>query len=226
MDATVKPELGRRERKALANRRRMLDAAEALFTRHGYAATTMTAIADEADMAVQTLYAVFGTKRAILTELVDARVVGDDHAGSLRDRQDWQAMEREHDPHRQIELFASIATHIARRSAAINEVMAAAAGADPEIAALYERQRHDRHRDERRLARSLARKRALRQELSEMQAADIIWAIATTRTYRALVHERGWTADQYRRWLADLLVGALLINDSTPPQPRAGTIAN
>ena len=193
----------------------MLDAAEALFTQDGYAATTMTAIADEADMAVQTLYAVFGSKRAILTELVDARVVGDDDAGSVPDREDWQAMERETDPHNQIELFASIATRIARRSAAINEVMAAAAGADPEIAALYQRQRHGRYKDERRLARSLARKQALRHGLNETEAADTIWAIATTRTYRALVHERGWNADQYERWLAHVLAGALLSDHVT-----------
>jgi AcrR family transcriptional regulator len=210
MNATVKPETGRRARKALENRRRMLDAAEALFTRDGYAATTMNAIADEADMAVQTLYAVFGTKRAILTELIDARVTGHDDAGSLPDHEDWHAMEREPDPHRQIALFASIATRIGQRSAAINEVMVAAAGADPEIAALYQGQRQDRYRDERRLARSLARKRALHQGLSEAQAADIIWAIATTRTYRDLVHERRWRADQYQHWLADLLARALL----------------
>ncbi len=218
MDASVKPQLGRRERKALANRRRMLDAAEALFTHNGYAATTMNAIADEADMAVQTLYAVFGSKRAILTELIDARVKGDDHAGSLPDRDDWQVMERERDPHRQIVLFASITTRIGTRSAAINEVMSSAAGADPEIAALYKRQRQDRYRDERRIARSLARKRALRQGLSEAQAADIIWAIATTRTYRALVHERGWSTDAYERWLGDLLVNALLGERPTSPR--------
>jgi AcrR family transcriptional regulator len=197
----------------------MLDAAEGLFTRDGYAATTMTAIADEADMAVQTLYAVFGTKRAILTELVDVRVRGDDQAESLPGREDWQAMERERDPRRQVELLASIATAVGRRSAAIIEVMAAAAGADPEIAALYDRQRQARYRDQRRLARSLSRKRALRQELSEVQAADIIWAIANTRTYRALVHERGWTPHQYERWLADLLACALL--SAQPENPDA-----
>lgn len=210
MDASVKPALGRRARKALQTRHRVLDAAEALFTRDGYAATTMTAIADAADVAVQTLYAVFGNKRTILTELIDARVKGDDRSGSLPDRQDWQAMEREADPRRQIALFASIATRIGSRSAAINEVMAAAAAADPEIAALYERQRQDRYRDERRLARRLAQNRALRAGLSEAEAADIIWAIATTRTYRALVGERNWSTDQYERWLADLLAGALL----------------
>lgn len=218
MDATVKPKLGRRERKALANRRRMLDAAETLFTSHGYAATTMNAIADEADMAVQTLYAVFGSKRAILTELVDTRVTGHADAGSLPDRDDWQAMEHERDPQRQIVLFASIATRIGTRSAAINEIMASAAGADPEIATLYERQRQDRYSDERRLARSLARKQALRPGLSEAQAADIIWAIATTRTYRALVHERGWTTDAYEQWLGNLLANALLGERPTLPR--------
>jgi TetR/AcrR family transcriptional regulator, regulator of autoinduction and epiphytic fitness len=210
MDAPVKTPLGRRARKALETRRRVLDAAETLFTRDGYAVTTMTAIADQADVAVQTLYAVFGTKRAILTALIDTRVVGDDHAERLHDRDDWQAMEREIDPHRQIALFAAIATRIGSRSAAINEVMAAAAGADGEIAAIYQQQRQDRYRDERRLARSLARKGALRSGLSEAQAADIIWAVATTRTYRALVHERRWTTDQYETWLTDLLTCALL----------------
>jgi TetR/AcrR family transcriptional regulator, regulator of autoinduction and epiphytic fitness len=99
MTGPVKPQLGRRARKALETRRRVLDAAEALFTRDGYAATTMTAIAEHADVAVQTLYAVFGSKRALLTELIDSRVVGDDHAGALPGREDWRAMEREPDPH-------------------------------------------------------------------------------------------------------------------------------
>jgi AcrR family transcriptional regulator len=119
MTAPVKPQLGRRARKALETRRRVLDAAEALFTRDGYATTTMTAIAEHADVAVQTLYAVFGSKRAILTELIDARVVGDDQAGSLPGREDWRAMEREPDPQRQLALFAQIATRIGNRSAAI-----------------------------------------------------------------------------------------------------------
>jgi AcrR family transcriptional regulator len=210
MTTPVKPPLGRRARKALETRRRVLDAAEALFTRDGYAATTMIEIAEDADVAVQTLYAVFGNKRAILTELIDARVVEDGHAASLPDRADWRAMEREPDPHRQLALFAEIATRIGNRSAAINEIMAQAAGADPEIAAIYQQQRHSRYRDERRVARSLARKGALREGLSETQAADIIWAIGTTRTYRALVYERRWPTDQYECWLKDLLTRTLL----------------
>jgi AcrR family transcriptional regulator len=208
--APVKPRTGRRARKALATRRRILDAAEALFTRDGYTATTMTAIADHADVAVQTLYAVFGNKRALLTELIDVRVKGDEDADALRDREDWREMERETDAQRQLALFARIARRIGDRSAAINEVLLQAAGADAEIAAIYEQQRQARYRDERRIARSLARKGALREGLSETQAADVIWTIANTHTYRALVEERRWTTDEYERWLENLLTRELL----------------
>lgn len=127
MDEPVKTGPGRRQRKAQATRRRVLDAAETLFIRDGYATTTMAVIAEEADVAVQTVYAAFGTKRAILTELFAVRVVGDDEGTPLRDRRDWQDMEREVDPRRQLALLASIATRIGGRIAALYGVMAGAA---------------------------------------------------------------------------------------------------
>jgi AcrR family transcriptional regulator len=194
----------------METRRRVVDAAEALFTRDGYATTTMAAIAEAADVAVQTLYASFGTKRAILTELLEVRITGDERVRVLQEQEDWQAMEREPDARRQIALFAAIATRIGSRSAALLEVMAAAAGADPEIAEMYRRQQQARYKDQRRVARTLARTGALRPELSEAQAADILWALVNTRTYRALVHQRRWSAVDYERWLADLLTRALL----------------
>lgn len=215
MEEPVKTGLGRRERKALATRRRVLDAAETLFIRDGYAATTVTAIADVADVAVQTVYAVFGTKRAILTELVQARVVGDDKGTPLRDREEWKVLESEADPRRQLALLASLATQIGNRIAALYEVMAAAAGSDPEIAEMYQRQQQARYRDQRRVAQSLAHKGALRSGLSEAHATDILWAIANPRTHRALVSERRWATREYERWLSQVLACTLLTESST-----------
>lgn len=210
MDEPVKSGLGRRQRKAQATRRRVLDAAETLFIRDGYATTTMAAIAEEADVAVQTVYAVFGTKRAILTELFAVRVVGNDEGTPLRDRQDWQDMEREADPRCQLALLASIATRIGNRIAALYGVMAGAAGSDPEITEMYRRQQQARYRDQRRVARSLSRKGALRAGLSEARATDIMWAIANPNTHRSLIGERGWATEEYERWLAQVLISALL----------------
>ncbi len=215
MREPVKPSLGRRARKALATRHRLLDAAETLFARDGYAATTISAIADEADVAVQTVYAVFGTKRALLTELLAARVVGDEDATPLQRRGQWQAIEQEDDPRRQLALFAALATQIGDRIATVYQVLAAAASSDPEIADLYRNQQQARYKDQRRLARSLARKGALRPGLTETMATDVMWTIANPHTHHALIGERQWTPDQYEHWLAQILNCALLSEPSS-----------
>ena len=58
--------LSKRER-AEQTRTRIIDAAYRLFTQHGYEATTMQAVADEARVAVQTVYFTFHTKGGLLT---------------------------------------------------------------------------------------------------------------------------------------------------------------
>jgi hypothetical protein len=63
--------------------------------------------------------------------------------------------------------------------------------------------------DQRRVARSLGQ-RELRTGLSIRRAADIIWALASERTYLALVQERGRSVKQYEVWLTGQLVGGLL----------------
>ena len=198
MPAAIKSQTARRAQKALATRRRILGAAETLFVRDGYAATTIAAIAGEADVAVQTVYAVFGTKRAVLSELLAARVTGDDDVTPLQDRDDWRAMEAEADPGRQLELLAAIATRIGERMGALYNVLAGAAGSDPEIADMHRLQQQRRHDDQRRVTRSLARKGALRPGLSEATATDIVWAVANPAMHHSLVAERRWASGDVR----------------------------
>ena len=131
MEEPVKPAPGRRARKALATRHSVLDAAETLFVHDGYAATTIAAIAEEADVAVQTVYAVFGNKRAILNELFAIGIVGDDDAIPLQSREQWQAIEREPDPRRQLALLAALATQIGNRIGGLYQVLAGAATPTP-----------------------------------------------------------------------------------------------
>ena len=210
MQQPVKGQPGRRELKARATRHRILDAAEVLFIRDGYAATAIAAIAAAADVAVQTVYAVFGTKRAILAGLLAARTVGDDDSAALSDRAEWRAMEDESDPRRQLAALAAIATRVGGRIAGLYEVMAGAAGSDPEIAAMYRQRQQARYQDQHRVAELLAARGALRPGLPAARAADVIWAIANPRTQHALVAERQWPAAEYESWLADLLAASLL----------------
>ncbi|SRR5581483_1420724 len=201
--------MSRRQQKALATRGRVLDAALELFLADGYATTTITAIADAADVAVQTVYAVFGTKKAILDEL-RARAVAGDEPGPLRQRGDWQAMERERDPRAQLEMLAAIATRIGAAMGPLYEVMSGAAASDPEIATTFRRQQQARYDDQHHVARALARHGALRDGVTAKDATDIMWTIASPRTHHSLVVERGWSPEKYERWLAATLVATLL----------------
>jgi AcrR family transcriptional regulator len=209
MTKDVKP-TSRRDIKAAATRRRVLESAKSLFLRNGYEGTTIFAIAEDADVAVQTVYAIFGNKRTVLTEMLDVLVVGDDDYRPLVEMDEWKAMEREPDSRRQLALLAGTATRIGSRMAAVYEMVSAAAASDGEIAAIYQRQRESRYRDQRRVAELLAAKGSLRRGLSADKAADIIWAIANPAMYRALVGERKWSIGDYEQWLSDMLARALL----------------
>jgi hypothetical protein len=83
----------------------------------------------------------------------------------------------------------------------------AAAGGDPEATALLAEHDRRRYETQTRLAQSL---RGRRPDLPVRAAADIIWTLASERTYLALVRDRGWTPEAYERWLADQLAAALL----------------
>ncbi len=61
--------MGLRERKRRDTRKAILDSAEFLFPRRGYRNTTMEAIAEEAGIAVGTIYNYFHSKAEVMVEL-------------------------------------------------------------------------------------------------------------------------------------------------------------
>ena len=91
-----------RRQQAAQTRARILDAAEHLFANRGYGATTMEAIASEAGVATDTVYAAFRSKPGVLHALIDVRVGGDDAAVALIDRSGPQAVQAERSQRRQI----------------------------------------------------------------------------------------------------------------------------
>jgi hypothetical protein len=72
------------------------------------------------------------------------------------------------------------------------------------------KQEQARYSDQSRVVRSLKRHGRLRARLSVRTASDIIWALATERSYLALVRERGRRAGDYEDWLTEQLAAALL----------------
>ena len=80
----------RRLARARQTRRAIIEAAITLFTTQGYGATTLQAIADEAGVAVQTIYATLKNKPTILAEALDVAIAGDDTPVAVNER-DWMS---------------------------------------------------------------------------------------------------------------------------------------
>lgn len=199
-----------RARQARETRRRIVEAAALLFVRDGYSATSISAIAEQAGVAVPTVYASLRSKANILRAVVELTVRGDDQPPPLASRAGWQAIEGEQSPREQLELFARLHRQICDREAAVFAQLEAAAGADPEATQVLAEHDDRRYQTQRRLARSLHRRKRLKPGLAAREAADVIWTLASERTYLALVRGRGWKADNYERWLAEQLTAALL----------------
>jgi TetR/AcrR family transcriptional regulator of autoinduction and epiphytic fitness len=213
---TRRYDMSNRAREAEATRRRIVEAAARLFVRDGYSATSIAAIAQEAGVAVPTVYASLRSKPHIMRAVVDLTVRGDDDAAPLAARAAWREIERERDPHTQLELFARLHREICDREAVVFQQLEAAAGADPEATKLLAEHDERRYLTQSRLARNLHRHKRLRPRLSARTAADTIWTLASERTYLALVQNRGWRPERYERWVAEQLIAALLSPTQTP----------
>src|SRR5215468_4519551 len=196
---------GRRQQKARQTRRRILAAAAELFTRQGYAATTIQQVAEQADVAWQTVYSVFGTKAAILSAVFDVAVAGDDEPAPVAERPFVQAIKDAADPREKAGIFARHLRESAARTAGVLGVIESAATTDPEIAALWRKLRDQGVRGTTLAARGFQEQGALRPGLTLARAADILWLYVGPWSYRVLVTERGWTLDEYEAWLADTL---------------------
>lgn len=199
-----------RQRQAAETRRRIFEAAEELFARDGYVATTMAAIAERAGVAVQTVYASTKSKRDILKGILDLAVSGEDEQVPVQASSRWQRIEAEPDPAAKLRELARLHRDICVREAPAYAIMADAAGSDPEIRALMHEMANQRYRDHHRLSTSLQQAGHIRAGLTARRAADIIWALANEQTYLALVRDRRWSPQDYESWLADQLVAALL----------------
>jgi TetR/AcrR family transcriptional regulator of autoinduction and epiphytic fitness len=203
-------DMSNRRRQAAETRRRIAEAAAQLFLRDGYAATTINAIAAQAAVAVPTVYATMKTKQAILWAVIELTARGDADQAPLAERQWWLEMEGERDRREKLAKFARIHREICDREAAVFTVLETAANVDPEVAPVLRQKEQARYSDQSRVVRSLKRQGQLRAGLSVRKASDIIWALATERSYLALVRDRGWRAQDYENWLTEQLAAALL----------------
>ncbi len=200
----------RRLAQVRATRLRVIEAAKGLFVENGYPATTLDSVADAADVALPTLYRLFGSKRALLTAVLDTAFGGDDEPIAFVDRPTVQAALSEPDPRRLLAAFAGIARQFMDRSSAILHVLASAAQVDTEAADLLAEIRRQRHTGQSRIVAALVERGALDPSLELSEAADFVYLLWSPDTHRILTVERGWSPERYEAWLAHTLSRTLL----------------
>jgi AcrR family transcriptional regulator len=200
----------RRRAQAATTRRDILGAAQRLFEERGYAATTMAAIAAEANVALKTVYATFETKSGVLRALWHLLLRGDEGDAPVAERPWYREVIDEPDPERQLRLTARNSRIVKLRIGALLEVIRTAAPTDPDLGALWDRIQSDFHENQRSIVESIAEKNALRPGLSVERAADILWTLNHPSVWQLLVRERGWTPEEHERWWSDIACAELL----------------
>lgn len=200
----------RRQEQARLTRRQIVEAARKLFIERGYAGATLDAIAQQAGVAVETVYASFRNKRAILAKLVDISVVGDDEPVPLLQRAGPQAVQKETDQRRQIEMFAQDIYEIMSRMAPLFEVMRTAAKTEPDIHEMLKKILNSRLQGMGEFIKFLSANGPLRKGLTRAEAAESVWALTSAEEFTLLIVDRGWSAEQYKGWLAETLERVLL----------------
>src|SRR5215212_4244181 len=218
MDEVVKGRVTRASRadQAVATRRRIVEAAGRFFLRDGYAATTLQQIADEAGVAVQTVYFHFRNKRTLVKELVDIAAVGDEQPVALLDRPWVDELRTAPGGPETVTVWLRTSREIFGRAAPILRIVRDAAGSDPEMAAQWEINQQQRHTAHRALAEILDAKGALRPGLTVDEAADILFALVSLEIYVLLTVERGWAPEQWERWAARTVSNAVLTEPDRP----------
>jgi AcrR family transcriptional regulator len=198
----------RRRQAAARTRAAILDAARDLFTERGYAATPMTAIAERAGVALDTVYASVGRKAELARLLVETAISGTGEAIPAEQRDYVRTIRAAPDANTKIAIYAAAVAAIAPRMTPVLVIIQQAAPAHPELAELWQGIAERRAANMRRFIADLATAAPLR--LDPDQAADIVWATNSAELYQLLAGQRGWSPQRYESFLADTWCRLLL----------------
>jgi len=187
----------RRAAQARRTRRRILDAATAVFLERGYAGATMRAIAAAAGVAVPTVELGFGTKAGLLKAAIDVAIAGDDEPVPVLDRA-WAATARQATSAAALlTVAADVIAAAQSRSAGLVLAVFEGGRTDPELAALATQLTDQRAGTVRWLVDALGRMAP-----PADGAADDLWLLMDPAIFDRLVRHRGWTPERYARWFA------------------------
>ena len=201
----------RRQAQAEETRRQILAAAHKLFIERGYAGATIEAIATEAGVAPETIYAVFKNKKKILVNLINfLSATRAEEKTPLLQRAGPQAVAHERDQRRQLQMFAQIVADNLEGAAPISEIILVAAKTERDVDKIMQQLIKQRWQHMTVAVQQIASNGQFREKMDEAHATDIVWTMTSPEVFLLLTRDLGWSKEKYTQWLADTLARVLL----------------
>lgn len=194
----------RRAAQARSTRDAIRKAAETLFLSDGYAATTITAIAREAEVAPQTIYSQFGTKAAIVKELLDVSIVGDEEPVPVA-RRPWftRIFDEGITGHERLRRYATAVRRIYGGAGGAFEIVRRGADGDPELAELWATNQAARRAVVANILEAVLADSELKPGVRHDEAVDLLWVLHGPELFHLLTVQCGWDLDRYEAWLSE-----------------------
>jgi AcrR family transcriptional regulator len=181
-----------RQQQAQATRDRIAQSARELFAANGYATTSIDAIAQRAGVAQRTVYAAFGSKREILSEICEAWLA------RARARESAAEVLAEPDPDARLRGAAGWLADLYGAGLDVAVVLESASDENPETQQLLRAKLAGRDRIMSDFIRSLKPWLAV----PAPEALALFRALAAPGVYRELVERAGWDRDRFAAWAA------------------------
>jgi AcrR family transcriptional regulator len=198
-----------RRQQAEATRRAVLRAARALFTTRGYAETSVTDVARRAKVSVDTVYASVGRKPQLLLAVHDMILGSSDEPVPAEERDYVRRIREAATAEEKIRLYAEALADLLPHTVPLNLALRDAGAREPRCRELRESISRRRRANMRLFAAELRDTGRLRPDLTDEQAADLVWSMNSPE-YFQLLTDAGYTPDQYANLVADAWTRTLL----------------
>jgi AcrR family transcriptional regulator len=160
---------------------------------------TIPAVAKAAGVAIPTVYAIFGSKKGIVSELLDAARFGEAYQSLITEAR------KVTDPMVLLNFPARFSRQIYEAEVPVENLLRGAGVVAPELAAVEDERNCQRYDSQVMVIDALERAKLLRAGLSRESARAILWSLTSREMFRMLVRERGWTGDEYESWLREAI---------------------
>jgi len=208
MDSTRTRSQIRRDLQMAGTRGDIVEAAAELMREHGYAGTSIAAIAERGGVAVQTIYNAIGSKVDVLAAVLAAANTAS-RATGLSVAELASGISGSATPATAVSGLATWITADNERTAPLHRVVNEAAGTDPEIRELEVSMAARSLHAYAEAVGALRGQLGLRSGLSDHEAATSIWALGHPQVFHTLVVGLGWSRETYTAWLRSALPGVL-----------------